>query len=890
MTIEKPTLIHRHQYTEPLFYVDSVDLIFQLQDKETVVFSTMRCRLNQRDKKGGRDILLNGEELQLKSIKLDGRVLTKEDYLIDNKGLTIFSVPTTFTLDIETIIFPSRNSSLQGLYQSNNIYCSQCEAEGFRKITYYPDRPDVLAKFTTRIEANKALYPVLLSNGNPVESGDMDNGVHYAVWHDPFPKPCYLFALVAGDLSCIEDIFRTKSGKKVDLHIFVEKQNKTKCEHAMSSLKKAMAWDEKRFGLEYDLDIYMIVAVDDFNMGAMENKGLNIFNSKYVLSSQESATDQDYLGIESVIAHEYFHNWTGNRVTCRDWFQLSLKEGLTVFRDQEFSADMQSRSVQRIDDVRVLKNFQFREDSGPTAHPIRPDAYFEINNFYTSTVYNKGAEVIRMIHTLLGEQKFRKGMDLYFKRHDGQAVTCDDFVAAMASASGIDLDRFTNWYSQAGTPRLEVEGKWLEEKSSYHLLVRQSCPDTPGQSDKKPFHMPLAVGLLNDRGEDFLGDGNGTTLILELKEREQLFIFDNISTQPVLSFLRDFSAPVKVNNFQSEEDLSFLIRHDSNLYNRWDAFTQLAATSILQVAQDLKERLSLSISKGLLQGVTHLLGGRMDDAAFYALMLNLPTETRLALDMDVIDPDALHRSRQIVKRELAGQNREQWLELYKKNGAAGDEYSLSHKAMGKRALRNLALNYLMALDPLPDEIISLCYDHYQYSTNMTDTIAALSNIINTENDDVKERCFSHFYKKWFNDPLVMDKWFSLQAMSHLENTLDRVRALMGDKLFNLENPNKVRALIGSFAAANHVCFHQKSGEGYEFLADIIITLDTINPQVASRLVMPLINWRRYDASRQLLMQKQLNRIGSRHGLSRDVFEIVSKSLESEDKPGLPGGD
>ena len=717
--------------------------------------------------------------------------------------------------------------------------------------------------------------PVMLSNGNMIENGQLDGNRHFAVWQDPFPKPSYLFALVAGKLISIEDEFVTQSGRIIELKIFVEERNKEKCGHAMVSLKKAMRWDEDIFGLEYDLDVFMIVAVDDFNMGAMENKGLNIFNSKYVLSTPETATDQDYLGIEGVIGHEYFHNWTGNRVTCRDWFQLSLKEGLTVFRDQEFSSDMNSRGVKRIEDVKILRNFQFKEDAGPMAHPVRPDSYQEINNFYTTTVYNKGAEVIRMMRTILGPKLFRKGIDLYFSRHDGQAVTCDDFAAAMRDASGIDLRQFKNWYSQSGTPTLHVKGEWQEDHEEYRLLIRQSCPATPGQATKDPFHIPITVGLLGADGTDLLDTPHGDT-VLQLCEKEQLFTFRNIKERPVISFLRDFSAPVRVESFQSRKELSLLIRSDSNLFNRWNAANRLAGETILEITKQIQDKRQPSIEELFLDAVSESLKGKIEDPALLALSLQLPSETTLAQEMDIIDPEALHDARQVVKRELARRNKEQLITIFHDNHDSGI-YAITPEAIGRRSLKNISLAYLMALDPLPIEIQDLCYQQYQQAINMTDAIAALSNLVNLDNE-IKNDAFADFYKKWVGDPLVLDKWFSLQALSYLENTLENVIYLTSNPSFSMSNPNKVRALIGVFCSNNHVRFHDKSGVGYRFLAEKIQELNSINPQIAARLVSPLVSWRRYDNERRKLMRQELVGILGVKDLSSNVHEIVSKSL------------
>ncbi len=875
MNDEKRVPIYRKDYSVFDFTIEHLDLKFQLFEEQTIVTAQAVYRKNPLSQEDKPPLLLFGEKLELVSINLDGETVPAERYRLDDRSLCLEDPPVAFILTIVTRIDPDKNTALEGLYRSSGNYCTQCEAEGFRKITYFPDRPDVLTRYTTRIEADKGSCPIMLSNGNLLESGDLDGTRHFAVWHDPFPKPCYLFALVAGRLISLEDTFATKSGKTIALKIFVEKRNAGKCWHAMDSLKKAMLWDEQVYGLEYDLETFMIVAVDDFNMGAMENKGLNVFNAKYVLSTPETATDQDYLGIEGVIAHEYFHNWTGNRVTCRDWFQLSLKEGLTVFRDQEFSSDMNSPAVQRIDDVRVLKNFQFKEDAGPMIHPVRPDSYMEINNFYTATVYNKGAEVIRMMHTLLGKVKFRRGMDLYFARHDGQAVTCDDFVAAMGDASGIDLGQFKNWYSQAGTPVLQVQGEWLENEQEYRLHVRQDRADTSGRTTHQPFHMPLAVGLLGATGQDLLAKESQGTAVLQLREREQLFVFKDIREEPVVSFLRDFSAPVRVAQFQTREQLAFLMRYDSNLFNRWDASARLVGEVILEAAEQLGDNIQPRLDENYTNAVFHSLRRKVEDPALLALSLTLPPETTLAQDMKVIDPDSLHKARQLVKRQLARENAAAFMELYLRNREKGS-YLLTAEAMGRRSLKNVALAYLMVLDPLPEEHLALCVEQYRSATNMTDCIAALANLVNLDHD-IRQEVLADFYNKWVSDPLVLDKWFTLQALSILPDTLKNVALLIDSPSFSIENPNKVRALIGAFCASNHVRFHEASGAGYTFLADKILQLNTINPQIAARLVAPLINWTRYDERRQGLMRGQLERIAGSRNLSRDVYEIVDKS-------------
>ncbi|MCK5517674.1 MAG: aminopeptidase N, partial [Desulfobulbaceae bacterium] len=866
MDNEKPITILRKDYTVPDYLIDKVELFFELFDKKTIVTAKTHFSQNEKGKNFNPNLVLSGEELRLLSIRVDGEEIDSGKYHTDDKTLTIVSPPSSFILEITTELEPSKNTSLEGLYQSSGNYCTQCEAEGFRKITYYLDRPDVLAVFTTRIEGPKKNCPVMLSNGNCIKKGDLNGDRHYVIWHDPFPKPSYLFALVAGKLVNIEDKFITRSGKRIALEIYVEEKNRAKCGHAMTSLQKAMKWDEDVFGLEYDLETYMIVAVDDFNMGAMENKGLNIFNSKYVLSTPETATDEDYRGIEGVIGHEYFHNWTGNRITCRDWFQLSLKEGLTVFRDQEFSSDMNSRAVQRIKDIRILKNFQFREDGGPMAHPVRPESYQEINNFYTVTIYNKGAELIRMIHTLLGAEPFREGIDLYIKRHDGQAATCDDFVAAMSDASGIDLSQFKNWYSQSGTPLLKVNGKWDQSSSEFRLTLNQSCPETPGQREKLPFHLPVAVGLLGSKGVELIG-----TKVLQLKEREKTFTFKNIKEPPVVSLLRGFSAPVRVEQFNSIEELAFLMKHDSDLVNRWSAANQLAATTILKIVGKT-DRAGESIEEEELyyDAVGYILTAPAVDPALLAMALQLPEEITLAQEMKVIDPDGLHKCRKMVKQELASRYQSDFLHLYNTN-KINDGHQLSSEAMGRRSLKNTSLSFLMSLEPLPAEILALCVDQYRKASNMTDTIAALRCVVNRDSA-IRSELLDDFYNKWHEDSLVMDKWFTLQAVSTSRDTLKNVKQLLENKLFSMETPNKVRSLIGAFCSSNHICFHEITGEGYSFLGDMIVKLNDINPQIAARLAMPLINWKRYDRKRQSLMKGQLDRLAGHEGLSRDVYE------------------
>ncbi len=877
---EHPT-IFRKDYTPPPYLIDSIYLTFRLAPKETRVTALSQVKKNPDGKREVSIFCLNGEDLILLSIKIDGVELEKKRYSVTPRTLEITNVPDSFSLEITTIINPQENTSLNGLYRSSGNYCTQCEAEGFRKITYYTDRPDVLARFTTRIEAEKDLCPVMLSNGNLVEKGTVEENVEYTIWTDPFPKPCYLFALVAGDLVSRDDHYITKSNRKITLQIFVESRNKDKCEHAMRSLKKAMKWDEDTFGLEYDLDNYMIVAVDDFNMGAMENKGLNIFNSKYVLASPETATDQDYLGIEGVIAHEYFHNWTGNRVTCRDWFQLSLKEGLTVFRDQEFSADMNSRPVQRIDDVDLLRNFQFREDAGPMTHSVRPDSYIEINNFYTVTVYNKGAEVVRMIHSLLGVDSFRAGMDLYFERHDGQAVTCDDFVKAMSDASGTDLTQFMLWYSQSGTPSISVREKWDESTRNYSLTLQQKCTSTPGQKVKDPFHIPISIGLLDSNGRDMElildknGKKEGDAKLLELKKDKEVFTFKDIQERPVLSFLRGYTAPVKVDSFQDKDELAFIMAHDNDLYNRWDAASRLSETIILDLTAKKLEN-GYELDEMYIHAFRQNLFDEKVDKALIAKALTLPTETYLAQQMTIIEPDALHRARKFVQKSLRTHLLDDFKNVYHLNRERG-KFDISPDAMGRRSLKNLCLEYIMATDNIDKNTLQMCLEQYRESENMTDVIGSLKALSSYHGKE-REETLEAFYQKWQNDPLVVDKWLILQATSSIKNTLDRVKELLKHRAFSIHNPNKVRSLIGAFCNSNHVCFHASSGAGYRFLAEQIIILDKMNPQIAARLVTPFTIWKRYDQKRRMLMHEQLMHLSMQSSLSADVSEIVEKSL------------
>ncbi len=883
MLTQTPKTTYLKDYAPPAYRIPTIALRFELGEDFTIVHSQLRI-VRAEATPAGTPLALDGQHLELIALELDGIPLDADRYRVEADRLTLLDPPAQFDLAVTTRIRPQDNAALQGLYQSSGNFCTQCEAEGFRQITYFLDRPDVMAVFTTTLVADKARYPVLLSNGNPVASGEMEDGRHWATWHDPFPKPSYLFAVVAGHLQHIEDHFTTRSGRKVTLRIYVEPDNVDQCDHAMYSLKQAMAWDEKRFGLEYDLDLYQIVAVGDFNMGAMENKGLNVFNTKYVLAKPETATDADYQGILGVIGHEYFHNWTGNRVTCRDWFQLSLKEGLTVFRDQEFSSDLGSRGVKRIEDVRMLRGSQFPQDAGPIAHPVRPDSYIEINNFYTVTVYNKGAEVIRMMQTLLGRDGFRRGMDLYFQRHDGQAVTCDDFVAAMADANGADLGQFKRWYHQAGTPELTVSDHYDPAARRYTLTIRQSCPPTPGQPHKEPFHIPLALGLLDAEGCDLplRLDGENepgeTTRVLELREAGHTFHFVDVPARPVPSLLRGFSAPVRINSAESDADLRFRLAHDRDDFNRWDAGQTLAIRAILALVEERRQGRAWTLPESFGAAFGRALASGADPALL-AQVLTLPGEGYLAEQMDVVDVDGIHAARRFLQRTLAERLREPLLATYQAlHGRAREGYRIDAAAIGQRALKNVCLEYLMQLDDV--ELRTLCLEQFHTAGNMTDQLGALATLAN-DDSPARAEALAAFYARWRHEALVVDKWLSLQATSHLPGTLAVVRGLMAHEAFNLRNPNKARALIGAFSQANPWHFHAADGSGYTFLAERILDLNAFNPQIAARLMTAFTRWRKYDPARQQGMREQLERILAAPELSPDVYEIAAKSLGRE---------
>lgn len=873
-----PQTIHLSDYTPPAFSVDTVELRFELGEEDTLV----RAHLALTREAPG-PLVLDAEDLDLVSIKLDGRGLADSEFVLAENRLTIANVPEgSFGLETDVRCRPQDNTQLSGLYKSSGNFCTQCEAEGFRRITPYFDRPDMLSRFTVTIVGERARYPVLLSNGNLTDSGDLEDGKHFAVWEDPFPKPAYLFALVAGDLARVEDSFTTLSGRQVALHIYTAPEDSDKCGHAMESLKKAMAWDEEVFGLEYDLDIYNIVAVSDFNMGAMENKSLNVFNTVYVLATPETATDANFAGIEGVIAHEYFHNWTGNRVTCRDWFQLSLKEGLTVFRDQQFSADMGSAAVQRIEDVRMLRARQFPEDAGPLAHPVRPESYIEINNFYTATIYEKGAELIRMMHTLLGPEKFRKGMDLYFQRHDGQAVTCDDFAAAMEDASGVDLSQFKLWYSQAGTPHLTASGAYDPAAETFTLTLEQGTAPTPGQAEKKPLHLPIAIGLLDAAGNDLSLEMDGddetpTTRVLSLTEDKQSFVFENLSQKPVPSVLRGFSAPAVLDAGLNREERAFLMARDGDAFNGWEASQQLSTDILLSLIDDHRASRDLQLDGIYSDAFSALLKESAADKQFVALAATLPSQAYLAQQMDEIDFEGIEAAHNFVRGHLSTALRGDFERLYRENGS-NEPYAFTTEQVGRRSLKNLCLSYLMRV---PDEAsVEACYGQFMAADNMTDSMAALAAL---SHQDVPERkqALDAFFERWKDNPLVLDKWFSVQATSERDDTLDAVRGLMSHPAFSLKNPNKVRSLIAAFTNGNLARFNDAGGEGYRLLADVVSDLDSTNPQIAARLLGGFDQWRRYDEARQALVAAEIDRILAKPGLSKDVFEIASKTLKAK---------
>ena len=865
-----PVPIRLEEYAPPAFLIETVDLDIELFEDQARVRARLAASRNPKSKDSNAPLVLDANELEFVSAALDGRKLAAGEYVPGDAHLTIAKPPARFVLETACKIYPRKNTQLMGLYAAENGFFTQCEAEGFRRITYFIDRPDVMAKYTVTIHADRERYPVLLSNGNLAGSGAEAGARHWAKWQDPFPKPCYLFAMVAAKLDKLEDQFATRSRRRVHLAIYVDPGKVDQCGFAMQALKKSMKWDEEVFGLEVDLDHYSIVAVGDFNAGAMENKGLNLFNTKYVLARPDTATDGDFLAIDRVVAHEYFHNWTGNRVTCRDWFQLSLKEGLTVFRDQEFGADIYSRAVERVREVRELRSGQFAEDAGPMAHPVRPASYMEISNFYTSTVYEKGAEVVRMIRTLIGAQNFRKGMDLYFARHDGQAVTCDDFVRAMADAAAADLSQFMRWYDQAGTPVLEVAGEYDAAKKRYVLSVRQSCPPTPGQETKLPFHIPFAVGLVGPDGRDLLAEG---TRVLPVKQPEERFVFENIGARPVPSLLRNFSAPVIVTHDYAEAELTHLMAHDSDAFNRWEAGQRLALGIVLRGIAAAQGGRPLEVPRDFLDAAKRVLSDSSKDPAFAAEMLALPSENYIAEQMPVVDPDAIHAVRDELKARLAAALREELHTVYRAQGGAGP-YSPDAASAGRRALKNSALGLLMELEDAGVRALSM--KQFETAGNMTDALAALCMLANCDCPE-RTRALDAFYDKWKTEPLVVDKWLAVQATTRLPSALSDVKRLMTHPAFNIKNPNKVYALIGGFRG-NQVHFHAADGSGYAFLAEQVIALDAINPQVAARMARGFDRWKKFDAGRQAHARAALERLRDAKGISKGMLEIVTRAL------------
>ncbi len=874
-SMNEPEPIYLRDYQVPNYFIDEIDLRFELNEDFTLVKSHMRIRHNRLSIKKNENLILHGEELLLESVSLNGKLLSSSQYDMTHHSLVIHDVPDNFDLEIITKIFPQKNTALSGLYRSATTYCTQCEAEGFRRITYFLDRPDVLSRYTTTIVADKERYPYLLSNGNQLDSGKLPNGLHWVKWEDPFKKPSYLFALVAGDFDVLEDTFTTQSGREVILRIFVEKGYGDQAHHAMFSLKEAMRWDEVTYGREYDLDIYMIVAIGDFNMGAMENKGLNIFNTKYVLAKPETATDDDYIHILSVIGHEYFHNWSGNRVTCRDWFQLSLKEGLTIFRDQTFTEDKLSHAVMRIRDVNYLREVQFPEDASPLSHPVRPHSYIEINNFYTATVYNKGAEVLRMLQTILGKTLFRKGMDLYFARHDGQAATIEDFIKTMEDVSGIDLQQFRLWYSQAGTPLVLAEDHYDAEKKIYTLTLTQT--NDQAHQINEPLYIPIRMGLLDQEGRALLlclpGETNETEKVLRLTQATQTFQFEQVPHRPLPSLLRHFSAPIKLDYAYSDADLQFLFKHDQDAFNRYEAGQKVAMRELLDLVAIYQNKEALQLSPILSDMYDYVLRQTNEDKLFLAEVLTLPSERVMGEQMDVIDVDGIHHAREFALKEIVKRLQIVLLDVYHANHhTAATQFNIDE--IGKRQLKNRALIYLMLL---PD-YIELGMKQFENSvkSNMTDAQAALSRLVDCPS--LRDQALDQFYTTWKHDALVVDKWLAIQASTDLPDALSRVKQLVHHEAFDIKNPNKVYALIATFTHRNMAHFHARNGEGYAFLGDMVKQLDVLNPQIAARMVKPLTTWKRYDEKRQTLMQAQLEML-LKQKISNDLYELVTKSLK-----------
>jgi aminopeptidase N len=862
------------------YQIPRTDLLFRLDPNETTV--TAKLTINRRDGiAADAPLVLDGDGLVLQELRIDGEPVDAASYEATPDRLTIRNLPASqsFELQIVTKLSPLANKALMGLYQSNGVYCTQCEAEGFRRITYFLDRPDILSVYTVRIEGRKALAPLLLSNGNLVEEGNLDDEWHYAVWHDPFPKPSYLFALVAGDLGSIHDTFTTASGREVKLGIYVEHSKEPMAIYAMDALKRSMRWDEERFGCEYDLGIFNIVAVSDFNMGAMENKGLNVFNDKYVLADPETATDADYANIEAIIAHEYFHNWTGNRITCRDWFQLCLKEGLTVYRDHEFSADQRSSAVKRIAEVRTLRALQFPEDQGPLAHPVRPRRYREINNFYTATVYEKGSEVVRMIRTILGADTFRAGMDLYFERHDGQAVTIEDFLACFEEAAGRDLSQFALWYHQAGTPRVSVTTSYDAETGDYLLELQQTTPPTPSETIKKPMHIPLAFGLLGPNGEDMevasVEGGKVAAGVIHLTEATQAVRFKGVGSQPVLSINRGFSAPIVLTQEMSREDRLFLARHDTDLFCRWEALNTLFVQALSAAAANVRGGKEPTFDSVLVETVAQIAGDTSLEPAYRALALALPSEADIAREIGSnVDPDAIHTARSSLRRLIGVQAEARFRAIYDAE-ASNEAFSPDAASAGKRSLRNILLDYLVAAHDDPQ----LASRQFELADNMTDRAAALTVLAHQfPHDEAARKALASFEERYRDNALVMDKWYMVQATIPGAATLDIVRGLTSHPSFSITNPNRVRSLVGAFASSNQTGFHRADGEGYRFLAEIVLALDGHNPQVAARLATAFRSWRSMEKPRQEGARRALVTISQATNLSRDVRDIIERTL------------
>jgi len=865
-------------YRPPDWLVETVSLDVSLHATATKVRATIALKPNPKATVA--PLVLDGDGLSLVSLKLDGAALPADSYVATSGGLTIAQPPARpFTLEIETVVDPSANTQLSGLYRSSGTYCTQCEAEGFRRITYFPDRPDVMAVYTTRVEADKTEAPVLLSNGNLVESGPLPGGRHFAVWHDPHPKPSYLYALVGGDLASVEDKFVTSSGRNVTLRIYVEHGKQDRCGYAMDALKRSMRWDEQAFGREYDLDIFMIVAVSDFNMGAMENKGLNVFNDKYVLASSDTATDTDFAHIEAVIAHEYFHNWTGNRITCRDWFQLCLKEGLTVFRDQEFSSDMRSRPVKRIADVRGLRAAQFIEDSGPLAHPVRPEIYKEINNFYTATVYEKGAEVVRMVQTLIGREKFRTGMDLYFARHDGEAATIEQFIQCFADVSGVDFAQFMRWYNQAGTPHVTVNGRYSEADQSYTLECKQVVPPTPGQPVKDPMVIPLALGLVGKDGRDLplrlRSGGKIERNVLVLSDPVTMFEFTGITERPVPSVNRGFSAPIRLDVNVDSDDLAYLAAQDNDPFNRWQALQTISMRLLIDNVSEIRAGHDPRSDDKLMRALSAILADATLEPAFVALALVPPGEGDIAREIGQdIDPEAIFRARSKLRVDI-GERLGALLEAIYQHMAVPGHYSPDAKSAGRRALRNIALDLLAANGSMAG--IARASKQYDAADNMTDRMAALATLSLHDTPD-RKRALADYYTRHASDALVVDKWFSLQAMIPEPSTLENVRNLTGHSAFSMANPNRVRALVGAFAGGNTTQFNRLDGAGYDFVAETVLALDQKNPQLSARLATAFRTWRTLEKGRRAKAEAALNRMKAVSTLSRDLTDIVERAL------------